>query len=80
MRSNVILFILVALSHKISRNRDILMDYENQLKRTKEKHSQNKNRFDLMGSVRNDISQFHSQNQSKMSMMSNENDKLKRLV
>ena len=73
-------FILVALSHKISRNRDILMDYENQLKRTKEKHSQNKNRFDLMGSVRNDISQFHSQNQSKMNMMSNENDKLKRLV
>ena len=56
------------------------MDYENQLKRTKEKHSQNKNRFDLMGSVRNDISQFHSQNQSKMNMMSNENDKLKRLV
>merc|ERR1712150_173481 len=37
----------------------------------------NKNRFDLMGSVRNDISQFHSQNQSKMNMMSNENDKLK---
>jgi len=67
----------VALSHKISRNRDILMDYENQLKRTKEKHSQNKNRFDLMGSVRNDISQFHSQNQSKLNMMSNENDKLK---
>lgn len=66
----------VSLSHKISRHRDVLIDYENQLKRIKLKHSQNKNRFDLMGSIRNDISQYHSQNESKMNLLGAEHEKL----
>ena len=70
----------MAVSHKLTRHRDVLIDYENQLRRTKEKHHQAKNRRDLLGSVRNDISQYHSQNQSKMSLLNTENEKLKKYV
>merc|ERR1712106_794886 len=58
-------------------NPNVLADYDNQLRRTKEKHHQAKNRRDLLGSVRHDISQYHSQNQTKMSLLNTENDKLK---
>merc|ERR1711892_993106 len=67
----------LAVAHKLGRHRDVLADYDNQLRRTKGKHHQAKNRRDLLGSVRHDISQYHSQNQTKMSLLNTENDKLK---
>merc|ERR1711892_850758 len=63
----------LAVAHKLGRHRDVLADYDNQLRRTKEKHHQAKNRRDLLGSVRHDISQY----QTKMSLLNTENDKLK---
>jgi hypothetical protein len=62
----------------VSRHRDVLSDYGSQFKRIVQKQRNNRNRFDLLGSVQNDIQQYHIKNNTSESLLSNESEKLKR--
>ena len=55
-----------------------MSDYGNQLSRVVQKRRANRNRFDLLGSVHNDIQQYHEKNSTKEALLNSENDKLKR--
>ena len=70
--------ISVAVAHKVSRHRDVLSDYAAQFKRVVSKLRKNRNRFDLLGSIHNDIQQYHQKNSTNESLLNSENDKLRR--